>query len=744
MTRPLTPPAPGRLHPLRRAEASSGFDHRLISPMMLGAILNPINSSIVAVALVPIGMALGAPASETAWLVSGLYLATSIGQPVVGRLVDLYGSRRLFLTGAILVGLGGLLGAVAPSIWVLVLSRVILGFGTCAGYPSAMSLIRSEADRTGRDSPASVLTVLAVSTQTVAVIGPTLGGLLIGLGGWRATFAVNLPLALACLVLGARRLPKAPPVDRRERAGLARRIDLVGILLFSGTLVALLLFLTHLRPDLWYLLAIAVVVAAGFVAWELRAASPFLDLRVLGGNRALLATYARALLAAVTSYALLYGYTQWLEQGRGLSASVAGLVLLPIFATGIAVSVISGRRPGDPRQARRRSRRPGPRRGAAAPARTGQPDLADRRRRPDRRCSAGPQQPGQPERRVPPGRPRADGLLGGADAHLLLPRRDHRLDGQRDRPDPGGRHGGPAPAGARRARRVRTVPRAHPRRPLPGPRRAHPRAGGPVMRSLPLDGVLVVSCEQAVAAPLATRHLADLGARVIKVERPGRGDFARDYDTTVAGLSSHFVWLNRSKESVALDLKDPEAIAALRRILARADVFVQNFAPGAAERLGLGASELRAAHPRLITCSVSGYGSSGPYRDAKAYDLLIQSEAGLVSVTGTEEHPAKAGIPAADIGAGMYAFSGILAALYERERTGEGTAVEVSLFDALTEWMGFPLNYAMGSGHAPRRTGTSHAAIAPYGCLRGGRRHRGRARDPERPGVAALLRRCPG
>lgn len=235
--------------------------------------------------------------------------------------------------------------------------------------------------------------------------------------------------------------------------------------------------------------------------------------------------------------------------------------------------------------------------------------------------------------------------------------------------------------------------------------------------TLPLDGVLVVSCEQAVAAPLATRHLADLGARVIKIERPGRGDFARDYDTTVRGLSSHFVWLNRGKQSVTLDLKDPDAIAALRRILARADVFVQNFAPGAAERLGLGADELRAAFPRLVTCSISGYGSSGPYRDAKAYDLLIQSEAGLVSVTGTEEQPAKAGIPAADIGAGMYAFAGVLAALYEREHTGAGTALEVSLFDALTEWMGFPLNYAMGSGHAPTRAGTSHSAIAPYGAF---------------------------
>lgn len=235
--------------------------------------------------------------------------------------------------------------------------------------------------------------------------------------------------------------------------------------------------------------------------------------------------------------------------------------------------------------------------------------------------------------------------------------------------------------------------------------------------ALPLDGVLVVSCEQAVAAPMATRHLADLGARVIKIERPGPGDFARDYDTTVNGLSSHFVWLNRSKESVALDLKDPDGIAALRHILASADVFVQNFAPGAAERLGLGADELRREHPQLITCSVSGYGSDGPYRDAKAYDLLIQSEAGLVAVTGSEDEPAKAGIPAADIGAGMYAFSGILAALYERERTGVGTAFEVSLFDSLTEWMGFPLQYTHGSGKAPRRAGTSHAAIAPYGTF---------------------------
>ncbi len=209
--------------------------------------------------------------------------------------------------------------------------------------------------------------------------------------------------------------------------------------------------------------------------------------------------------------------------------------------------------------------------------------------------------------------------------------------------------------------------------------------------------------EQAVAAPLATRHLADLGARVLKIERPGSGDFARAYDETVRGLSSHFVWLNRSKESVTLDLKHETAPEVMGRLIDGADVFVQNFAPGVAERLGLGAAALRATRPGLITCTISGYGSTGPYRDAKAYDLLIQSEAGLVSVTGTADEPAKSGIPAADIGAGMYAYSGILSALFHRERTGQGTELEVSLFDALIEWMGFPLYYTGFGGTPPPR-----------------------------------------
>ena len=232
---------------------------------------------------------------------------------------------------------------------------------------------------------------------------------------------------------------------------------------------------------------------------------------------------------------------------------------------------------------------------------------------------------------------------------------------------------------------------------------------------LPLEGITVVSVEQAVAAPFATRQLADLGARVIKVERTGSGDFARSYDDVVKGLSSHFVWLNRSKESLALDLKKEAASEVLNRLLERADIFVQNLAPGAAGRLGFGTEVLRERHPGLIVCDVSGYGATGPYRDKKAYDLLVQCEAGLVSVTGTPETPSKAGIAVADIAAGMYAYSSILAALFRRERTGEGAAIEVSLFEALAEWMGFPAYYAMYGEKEPPRSGSSHSSIAPYG-----------------------------
>ncbi len=230
----------------------------------------------------------------------------------------------------------------------------------------------------------------------------------------------------------------------------------------------------------------------------------------------------------------------------------------------------------------------------------------------------------------------------------------------------------------------------------------------------PLDGITVVAVEQAIAAPLATRHLADLGARVIKVERPG-GDFARRYDRTVKGLSSHFVWVNRSKASLTLNLKHPEGRRILEALLARADVFVQNLAPGAVERLGFSTQRLQETYPSLIICHISGYGSTGPYRDKKAYDLLVQAEAGILAVTGTPETPSKAGIPVADIAAGMYAFAGILAALFRRERTGQGTVLHISLLDALAEWMGYPAYYTRYGSHAPPRTGAHHAAIAPYG-----------------------------
>jgi itaconate CoA-transferase len=234
----------------------------------------------------------------------------------------------------------------------------------------------------------------------------------------------------------------------------------------------------------------------------------------------------------------------------------------------------------------------------------------------------------------------------------------------------------------------------------------------------PLDGITVVSLEQAVAAPFTTRQLADLGARVIKVERPGTGDFARGYDDSVKGLSSYFVWLNRGKESLTLDVKHPRGAAVLARLIGSADVVVQNLAPGSADRLGLSAARLRSARPDLIVCGIQGYASDGPYADRRAYDLLIQSEAGLVSVTGTPTEPGRVGASVADIAGGMYGFASILTALYRRERTGEGASLEVSLFESLTEWMAQPMYYAMYSGVAPARSGTDHATIAPYGTYR--------------------------
>lgn len=236
----------------------------------------------------------------------------------------------------------------------------------------------------------------------------------------------------------------------------------------------------------------------------------------------------------------------------------------------------------------------------------------------------------------------------------------------------------------------------------------------------PLDGVLVVALEHAIAAPFCTRQLADLGARVIKIERPEVGDFARGYDERVNGLASHFVWTNRSKESLTLDVKHPDAADILESVLQNADVFVQNLAPGAAARLGLSFEELHKKFPRLIVCDISGYGDSGPYRDKKAYDLLIQGEAGFLSITGTPDAPAKAGCSIADISAGMYAYSNILAALLQRKKTGVGSRVEISLLETMTEWMSYPLFYAYDDAAPPQRAGAAHATIYPYGPFEAG------------------------
>jgi MFS family permease len=320
---------------------TESFDRKLLAPMMLGAILNPINSSILAVSLIPIGAAFGAPPSQTAWLIGSLYLATAIGQPVVGRLIDLYGPRRLFLTATVLVGLAGVIGMAAPNLGTLIVARVLLGFGTCAGYPAAMYLIRSEARRTGMTSPAGILTALAVTTQTITVIGPALGGVLIAVGGWRATLAVNVPLAIAGLLLGLRYLPRTPSGEGRVRD----LVDFPGIGLFAPTLITVLVFLLEPRADRWYLPVIAIALGGAFVLWERRADNPFIDVRLLAGNVPLMLTYVRSTLAATVSYALLYGVTQWLQDGRGLSAAMAGLVQLPVFGTGLAVSWLTGRNP---------------------------------------------------------------------------------------------------------------------------------------------------------------------------------------------------------------------------------------------------------------------------------------------------------------------------------------------------------------------------------------------------------------
>ena len=236
----------------------------------------------------------------------------------------------------------------------------------------------------------------------------------------------------------------------------------------------------------------------------------------------------------------------------------------------------------------------------------------------------------------------------------------------------------------------------------------------------PLDGITIVALEHVIAAPFATRQLADLGARVIKIERPSAGDFARHYDERAKGMSSHFTWVNRSKESLTLDLKQDAALSILQKLLQTADVFVQNLAPGAAVRMGLSPEALQVINPQLIYCNLSGYGEDGPYRDKKAYDLLIQSEAGLLSITGTPDEPSKAGISIADIAAGMYTYTNIMAALLLRQKTGKGSVIDVSMLEALGEWMGYAMYYSADRAPPPPRTGATHATIYPYGPFKAG------------------------
>jgi len=330
VTRPAPPDAAPR--------TGTGFDRRLIAPMILGSVLNPINSSMLTVALVPIGRAFHVSPAQTAWLVSGLYLATAVGQPVIGRLVDIYGPRLLYLTGTALVGVAGLIGVLAPTLGVLIGSRVLLGIGTCAAYPASMFLLRTESERTGLRSPNGILAALSGANQVIVVIGPTLGGLLIAAGGWPLIFAVNVPMATICLILGSRRLP------RRTTTRSDARVDVLGITLFTGMLLALLLFLMAPAPGRWYLPVLAAAIGTCFALRELRTTQPFIDLRILAGNPPLLATYGRQFLAYTTLYAFIYGYGQWLQDGRGLTAPVAGLLFLPMGAAAVSATALTGRR----------------------------------------------------------------------------------------------------------------------------------------------------------------------------------------------------------------------------------------------------------------------------------------------------------------------------------------------------------------------------------------------------------------
>lgn len=320
------------------SQGATVFDRRLLAPMMLGSILNPINSSILAVALVPIGLALGAPPAETAWLVTALYLATAVGQPVVGRFVDRFGPRPLYLMGTGLVGIAGLVGWLAPSLPALVVARILLGLGTSAAYPASMTLIRGESERTGNDRATGILALLSMTNQVIIVIGPTLGGILIAAGGWRLIFSVNIPLSVLCLILGFWILPRTKLTRRQD-------LDLPGMALFAAALTAAMGFLMAPQPSRIGLVILALLLGGLFVRRELRVEGPFLDLRMLGQNRPLLFTYLRQFLGAFTSYSLLYGFTQWLEAGRGLNEVTTGLLIIPLSGSALAVTAWTGRSP---------------------------------------------------------------------------------------------------------------------------------------------------------------------------------------------------------------------------------------------------------------------------------------------------------------------------------------------------------------------------------------------------------------
>ncbi|HVV11955.1 MFS transporter [Amycolatopsis sp.] len=310
-------------------------------PLVAGAVLNPINSTLIAVALVPIGHAFGAGAEQTAWLITSLYLATAVGQPVVGLFVDRFGARRVLLAGAVLVMIAGIGGMLSFSLDWLIGVRVLLGFGTCAGFPAAMAVLRKRADAAGQGVPSRVLSVLAMSSQTIMVIGPTLGGALIAIFGWQAIFAVNIPLAGASLLLALLWVPKDDPATLTKA-----RIDVPGILLFAATLLTVLLFLMAPALGDLYLLGVAVVLAVVFTATELRTRKPFIDLKMLGGNRPLLRTYLRQALALLIVYSIMFGYVQWLETARGMSESGAGALLLPMSAVAVLAAAFGGKPSG--------------------------------------------------------------------------------------------------------------------------------------------------------------------------------------------------------------------------------------------------------------------------------------------------------------------------------------------------------------------------------------------------------------